>query len=164
MLKEFPGEAIRLALLSTHYRQPLNFTKVGIADAKRKLDSWYRVISPTTCGDAVSDKVVLALSDDLNTPKVISEMDDLASRARSGDGSAKSDLLSAANMLGLLQKPSNVWFKGAGDETTIDSLIALRLEARKKKDFAESDRIRDELMKQGIMLEDGPKGTTWRRQ
>ena len=164
LLKEFPGEAIRLALLSTHYRQPLNFTKVGIADAKRKLDSWYRVISPTTCGDAVSDKVVLALSDDLNTPKVISEMDELASRARSGDGSAKSDLLSAANMLGLLQKPSNVWFKGAGDETTIDSLIALRLEARKKKDFAESDRIRDELMKQGIMLEDGPKGTTWRRQ
>ncbi len=164
LLKEFPGEAIRLALLSTHYRQPLNFTREGIADARRKLDSWYRLISSNTRGEAVPEAVFLSLSDDLNTPQAIAEMDALASKARAGDSSAKTDLISAANIIGLLQHPPDVWFKGAGDETIIDSLIALRIEARERKDYAESDRIRDELTEQGILLEDGPEGTTWRRQ
>ncbi len=164
LLEEFPGEAIRLALLSTHYRQPLNFTKAGIADAKRKLDSWYRIISPCPDRRAAPEAVFLALSDDINTPQAISEMDDLANKARAGDSSAKSDLIAAASMLGLLQQPPDVWFKGVGDDTVIDTLIALRLKARENKNFAESDRIRDELMEQGIMLEDGPEGTTWRRQ
>ena len=164
LLEDFPGEAIRLALLSTHYRQPLNFTKAGIADAKRKLDSWYRIISPCPDIRAAPEAVFLALSDDINTPQAISEMDDLANKARAGDSSAKSDLLAAASMLGLLQQPPDVWFKGVGDDTVIDTLIALRLKARENKNFAESDRIRDELMEQGIMLEDGPEGTTWRRQ
>ena len=164
LLEEFPGEAIRLALLSTHYRQPLNFTREGIADAKRKLDSWYRLVSHNTAGEAVPEAVFLSLSDDINTPLAIAEMDALANQARAGGNSAKLDLVSAANILGLLQHSPDVWFKGEGDETIIESLIALRIEARKREDYAESDRIRDELMEQGVLLEDGPKGTTWRRQ
>jgi cysteinyl-tRNA synthetase len=164
LLEEFPGEAIRLALLSTHYRQPLNFTKTGIADAKRKLDGWYRLMSAPPDGEAVPEAVFLALSDDINTPQAISEMDNLANQARAGDSAARSGLMAAANMLGLLQHAPDVWFKGAGDEAAIGTLIARRLEARENKNFAESDRIRDELMGQGIVLEDGPEGTTWRRQ
>jgi cysteinyl-tRNA synthetase len=164
LLEEFPGEAIRLSLLSTHYRQPMNFTKAGIAEAKRKLDGWYRLISGLTHGQGICKSVFLALSDDINTPQVIVEMDNLANQARTGDSAARSGLMAAANMLGLLQQAPSVWFRGAGDESAIDALVARRFEARENKDFAESDRIRDELMGQGILLEDGPQGTTWRRQ
>ena len=164
LLEEFPGEAIRLALLSTHYRQPLNFTKAGIAEAKRKLDSWYRLMGAPPDGEALPEAVFLALFDDINTPQAIAEMDNLASQARAGDSAAGSGLMAAANMLGLLQQAPDVWFKGAGDEAAIETLIARRLEARENKDLSESDRIRDELMGQGIVLEDGLEGTTWRRQ
>ena len=164
LLEEFPGEAIRLALLSTHYRQPMDFTKAGIAEAKRKLDGWYRLLDGAIDEGALPEAVLAALSDDMNTPQAIAEMDSLANQARAGDSAAGSGLKAAANMLGLLQQAPDVWFKGAGDEDAIDILIAQRLDARKNKDFAESDRIRDELMGQGIVLEDGPEGTTWRRQ
>ena len=164
LLEEFPGEAIRLALLATHYRQPLNFTKGGIADAKRKLDSWYRLMIGSNDGKNHPEAVFSALSDDINTPQAIAEMDNLANQARAGDRAASLELMAAGNMLGLLQQSPDVWFKGTGDDTAIDTLVALRFEARENKNFAESDRIRDELMGQGIILEDGPKGTTWRRQ
>jgi cysteinyl-tRNA synthetase len=164
LLEEFPGEAIRLALLSTHYRQPMNFTKAGIAEAKRKLDGWYRLTNGLTNGQDTCEAAFIALSDDINTPKAIAEMDNLANQARAGDSASRSGLVAAANMLGLLQQAPSVWFKGACDESAISALIARRFEARENKDFAESDRIRDELMGQGIILEDGPEGTTWRRQ
>ena len=171
LLKEFPGEAIRLTLLSTHYRKPLDFTKVGIAEAKHKLDGWYRLIDGAHSDDAnASDAVLKALHDELNTPLAISEMDQLASAARAGDGAAQSGLLAAGRLLGLLQQNPEDWLKGRSgsedglDETAIENLIAQRVEARLGKDFAESDRIRDELAGQGIVLEDGPGGTTWRRE
>jgi cysteinyl-tRNA synthetase len=164
LLKEFPGEAIRLALLLTHYRQPLNFTKAGIAEAKRKLDGWYRLKVEAINGEDPSESVLMALSDDINTPQAIAEMDYLANQTRAGDSPARSGLMAAANMLGLLQQTPDAWFKGAGDESVIDTLIARRREARANKDFGESDRIRDELMGLGIALEDGPEGTIWRRQ
>ncbi len=164
LLNEFPGEAIRLALLSTHYRQPMNFSKTGIAEAKRKLDSWYRALDDNIKAEDISSFAQLALADDLNTPKAIAELDALATRARTNDTEAKKSLKSAAKMLGLLQQDPEVWFKGSQNDKSIENLIATRLEARKNKNFAESDRIRDELTKQGIILEDNIEGTSWRRR
>jgi cysteinyl-tRNA synthetase len=164
LLEEFPGEAIRLALLQTHYRQPLDFTKGGIADAKRTLDKWYRAIGEQTAEtDTVPDSIIEALSDDLNTPKAITELHRLV-----GDDS-KQDFLAGVHFLGLMQQSAEEWFKWspAGsadvDEAAIDALITERTEARAGKDFARSDEIRDELAAQGIVLEDGAGGTTWKR-
>ena len=142
----------------------MNFTKAGIAEAKRKLDGWYRLKVEAINGEDPPESVLVALSDDINTPQAIAEMDNLAHQTRAGDSPARSGLMAAANMLGLLQQTPDAWFKGASDESAIDTLIARRREARANKNFAESDRIRDELMGQGIVLEDGPEGTTWRRQ
>ena len=171
LLEEFPGEAIRLTLLSTHYRKPLDFTKIGIAEAKQKLDSWYRLIGDAGGVDtSVPEAVLKALSDDLNSPLAIGEMDQLAQDARAGNIAATSGLLASGRQMGLLMQNPEDWLKGRFgsegdiDEAAIEHLIAQRVEARADKDFAESDRIRDELAARGIVLEDGPDGTTWRRE
>ena len=170
LLEEFTGEAIRLTLLGAHYRQPLDFTKSGIADAKRKLDGWYRVLDGAEEGAAVPEAVLAALSDDLNTPQAIVEMDRLANLSRTGDADAKAGLLAAGRLLGLFAVTSEDWLKGRASgedglgEGAIEEMIAKRMQARADKDFAESDRIRDELAAKGIVLEDGPGGTTWRRE
>ncbi|MBT3556923.1 MAG: cysteine--tRNA ligase [Rhodospirillales bacterium] len=165
LLDEFPGEAIRLVLLQTHYRQPLDFTKEGIAEAKRTLDKWYRAIGDHVPeSDDVPDSITRALSDDLNTPKAITELHRL-----SGDAS-KQAFLAAANFMGLMQQSADDWFKWSPadaapvDEAAIEVLITERTEARASKDFARSDEIRDELAAQGIVLEDGADGTTWKRK
>lgn len=167
LLKEFPGEAIRLVLLQTHYRQPLDFTKGGIADARRVLDKWYRTVKTQPQENhKVPSGVIEALSDDLNTPKVIAELHRL-----SGDGSQEAglDFLAGARFLGLMQHTADDWFRwspaGAAnfDEAAIDALIAERAEARSRKNFARSDEIRDELANLGVVLEDSAAGTTWKR-
>ena len=159
LLDEFPGEAIRLLLLKTHYRQPLDFTKEGLADAKRELDGWYRLKAD---GGEVPAGLVDALCDDLNTPGAITVL-----RGATNDPSA---LTAGANFLGLLQRNPDDWFKwqpksaeGGLTDAEIDAKIAARKEARANKDFATSDAIRDELQAAGIILEDGAGGTTWRR-
>ncbi len=162
LLDEFPGEAIRLALLQTHYRKPLDFTKDGIGEAKRVLDKWYRLLDAVPAGDAgVPGQVVAALEDDLNTPQAISELHQLAQR---GDHAR---LKSAAGLLGLLEQDPGDWFKwrpaGALSDDDVGALIERRARARADKDFALSDRLRDELAENGVVLEDGPEGTTWRR-
>ena len=170
LLEELPGEAIRLTLMSSHYRKPLDFTKAGILEAKQKLDGWYRLVDGASIdGVLVPETILNALCDDLNTPLAISEMDQLAHKARAGDEEARSQLLAAAHQMGLLTQSSEDWLKGRSsgssglDEAAIEALIQQRKDARANKDFAESDRIRDELAAQGIVLEDGPEGTTWRR-
>ena len=175
LLQEFPGEAIRLLLLKTHYRQPLDFTKDGLVEAKRELDGWYKLIDTVNQNaNAVDAELIAALSDDLNTPAALTVLRRLARESKHVGGPMQLDLkqqfLSSAQFLGLLQQNPEDWFKwqptGAAEglsDNDIDAKITARTEARKNKDFATSDAIRDELLAAGIVLEDGAGGTTWRR-
>ncbi|MEE2968863.1 MAG: cysteine--tRNA ligase [Pseudomonadota bacterium] len=175
----FRGESIRLALLMGHYRQPLDITREKIEEAKGRLDRLYGAlrgvadIEPLKSG-ALFLTVRDSLEDDLNTPKAIADIHNLATKLNMQKKEElkqlfKTQLLEAGKLLGLLQEVPEDWFQGqaefAGglDGYQIDTLLEQRMDARKNKDFAESDRIRDGLAKQGIVLEDGPDGTTWRR-
>ena len=171
----WPGEAIRLTLLSGHYRQPLDVTRERIKEAKAQLDRFYGALRPLA-GVAVMEaapppEVVAALSDDLNTPDALAEMHRLGTALNKAGEAAEQErlkgaLLAAGRILGLLDKDPEDWFKGGDAELEaeeIERLIEARKAARETKDFAEADRIRDKLAERGIVLEDGPQGTTWRR-
>jgi cysteinyl-tRNA synthetase len=167
ILAKAPGEAIRLLLLRTHYRSVLDFTDQGLAEAKRDLDRFYRALDafPGVAAGDVPASVLEALCDDLNTPLAISAMHGLAGAALAGDAEAAAGLLAAGSVLGLLQQTPDEWFRGGAEEAAeIEVAIAERYAARKAKDFARADSIRAELADRGILLEDGPKGTTWRRE
>ena len=152
LLQSYKGEVLRLALLSAHYRQPLPWTEALIAQAKATLDGLYRKVGE--CGATTVDAgVVEALADDLNTPLALSRL---------GQIDDPGVLKASAKLLGLLTESAEAWFRGAGD-VRIDGLIAERDAAKKARDFATADRIRDELKAEGVLLEDGPSGTSWRR-
>jgi len=153
LLKTHRGETLRLALLSAHYRQPLPWTEALVAQAKATLDGLYRKAGDAEAGE-VDAGVLDALSDDLNTPLALSRLATL-------EGGA---LKASVQLLGLLQSSATDWFQGDADASDIEARIAARTEAKKNRDFGTADKIRDELKAEGIILEDGPGGTTWRRE
>jgi cysteinyl-tRNA synthetase len=148
------GETLRLALLGAHYRSPLPWTEALIAQAKAILDRLYRIAADAEAG-VIDSEVIEALSDDLNTPAALTRLQAIDDPAT---------LKASAGLLGLLTGSAEEWFQGGADGNAIETRIADRAEAKKNRDFAAADRIRDELKAEGIILEDGPGGTTWRRE
>lgn len=161
LIAEHPGEAIRMSLLAAHYRQPVDFSIESMREQKRRLDRWYRLTDGVVASAEVPESVVDALKDDLNTPKAIAALDALATP----EDAPK--LKAGAQFMGFLSMSATAWFQGDAPEgisvPEIEAKIAERLEARKNKDFAASDRIRDELAALGVVLEDSAGVTTWRK-
>jgi len=175
LLESVPGEAIRLALLSTHYREPLDWTEDKLHQARATLDRWYRALNEAPYERSGSDQVVAgavqqALEDDLNTPLAIAHLHEQASAIyRETDqtrrGRLQSGLIASARLLGLLADDPVAWSHGGPDRfvAQIGERIAARAAARKERRFADADRIRAELAAEGVILEDRPDGTTiWR--
>lgn len=165
VLKDWPGEVVRLNMLRTHYRQPIDWTVKGLEESWRALDDWYAAAGETT-GGSVSGQVLEALTDDLNTPQAIAALHGLRALAQGGDALAREELGASLRMLGFLREDAARWKARRQSARGIDAgkverLIAARANARKQKNFAESDRIRDELAKMGVVLKDSKDGTTW---
>lgn len=179
ILDQVPGEAFRLYTLGTHYHQPLNWLPEGLKQAKQTMDRFYTALrsSPAVdvTGVAPNADVVDALKDDLNTPKAVAVLHGLATalnKAQTQDEQIKikKELIASAHLLGLLYQDPEEWFrfKAKGthqeiDESEIEALIEKRAQARKAKDFATADAVRKELADRGVIIEDTPSGTQWKR-
>ena len=174
LLAEWPGEAIRYALLAAQYRAPLDYGRRGLAEARSALDRLYQALRPTGTVEpsTPSGPVLEALGDDLNTPLALAGLHRQASALNRADTDAErreiaGELRASGLLLGLLQSDPEAWFQAGAttgpDETGIQRLIQARNEARAARDFVTADRIRDQLRADGIALEDGADGTSWKR-
>jgi len=175
LLKDAPGEAVRLALLSGHYRQPLDWSDDLLVESCRKLDRLYTALRNTSGWQASwqetgpSAAFVDALSDDLNTPKAFAELFNLARQLNKSTDVAEQaslggQLRASANIVGLLAEDPEVWFATDHDaefSAKVEALLEQRVSARTNKDYGRADQIRDELSAMGVVIEDGPDGTRW---
>ena len=178
--RTWPGEVLRLAMLKTHYRQPIDWTVKALEEAEKTLDRWYGWLEGVAIDPAAAPiaDVVGPLADDLNTPAAIAALHGLFSSSQAGlmmagdtlgwditDPQSASVVVAAARVLGLLQHEPSEWraakqAEAGVDPIAVEALIAARLAARKAKNFAESDRLRDELVAMGIVLMDGKDPAT----
>jgi len=182
LLKEYPGEAIRLVLLQTHYRQPLDFTKDGVAQARHTLDRFYSALraSAEVEADIEADgleptaAVEQALADDINTPAALAHLHDALGALNKAEkpqdiACHKAALLAGGKLLGLFDQDPEDWFRWQPEgaetlaEAEIERLIEKRAQAREARDFATADAVREELAARGVQLEDRADGTIWRR-
>jgi cysteinyl-tRNA synthetase len=172
VLKKFDGETLRFFMLRTHYRSPFNFSDTNLEDARSALRRLYtaletaNVAEPTTVDWTLPSAAAFkaAMDDDFNTPGAMAVLFELAGEVnRSGSLQAAGLLKSLGGTLGVLQQQPTTYLRGGSgaDETAINARIEARNVAKKARDFAEADRIRDELLAEGVMLKDTPQGTTW---
>ncbi len=177
LLQQAPGEAVRLALLSAHYRQPLDWTDRVLLEARRKLDRLYGALRAADgwqdiwTHTAPDSRFIAALEDDLNTPRAMAALFDLARELQRASAAEKTQhaacLRASAEFMGLLSQDPEKWFQAGGteglDSSTIEDLLAQRIAARADRNFSLADKIRDDLAAAGVLIEDGPDGTRWRR-
>ena len=178
LIETIPGEVIRLALLSAHYRQPLDWSAETLASARRMLDRLYGALRGIEVSDEaraaaeLPEGLIAALEDDINTPKAMAEFFSLARTLNKSNDPAEMQVLAAqmyaaGELMGLLESNPEAWFAGDVDgdmpSDEIEALITKRNEARAARDFQAADAIRDQLASAGVAIEDGAGGTTWRR-
>jgi cysteinyl-tRNA synthetase len=165
VLQDWPGEVLRLNMLKTHYRSPIDWTLKGLEESAKTLDDWYWIAADVR-GERPAKAVIEALSDDLNTPQMIASLHGLRNSAASGNERDRDAFAASLRLLGFLSESTAAWKdrkqQASGvDAKQIDSLISDRTAARARKDFGESDRIRDELAAMGVVIKDSKEGTTW---
>ncbi|MDP3871030.1 MAG: cysteine--tRNA ligase [Pseudomonadota bacterium] len=176
VLKQYDPEVVRFFILRAHYRSPLNYSDAHLDDARGALNRLYTTLKNVPPADVRPDwttpagqRLRNAMDDDFNTPEAMAVLFELSNDAnRSGDPAVSGELRALAGVLGLLERSAEEFLQGraqAGglDDAQIDALIEQRIAAKKARDFATADRVRDELKQQGVILEDSAAGTTWRR-
>ncbi|PKO84282.1 MAG: cysteine--tRNA ligase [Betaproteobacteria bacterium HGW-Betaproteobacteria-11] len=174
VLKKYDAEVVRFFILRAHYRSPLNYSAAHLDDARQALNRLYTALKGFA-GTAEADwnepharRFKAALDDDFNTPEAIAVLFDLATAINRGERALAAQLKALGEMIGLLARAPSAFLQAAPegglDNATIEQKVGARTTAKKMRDFAAADRIRDELKAAGIVLEDGPAGTTWRRE
>ena len=180
LIKQTPSETLRYTMLSAHYRQPLDWTDDALHQSGKNLSRLYRTLAesaslPPSPKGGASEEFIEALEDDLNTPRALAELNELAKLVKTAPTSearsrARTQLLASANLIGLLQMSPEAWAEvttpvsaPAEDSARIETQIQARAAARKARDFAKADAIRNALIAEGIELVDGAEGTTWRK-
>ena len=161
------GQALRLALMSTHYRQPLDWNDKLIEESQKTIDKWYKSYVEVDKPKLISDDDLYPLYDDLNTPKYIANLHKLFEKSQSGDLGDKKEFVSACNFVGLLTETKEEWVNFKKNKSTLnDEIIETKIKERNKarddKNYELADQIRDELLEKGVQIEDKDGKTSWK--